>query len=236
MSSDGLLHATTGHSPVKKNFVARVAQNNKTIKTRTIVYGKNKTLDKAYDEIVIAAKALAKEYRCDYKHKTKKELIERSTQERARETPDKVHQENPLINKFGNELAFKAMIKNAIKHHGLDKTIEVLDSALSLAKGMQEEVAKEKSIITSANIEIARIIVKTRNQGIHMASPSKEIDAAIQWVIDNDNKPKKLQKAEPNVTYKLGKDEWNGVGHAPAAFSQYLNKNENHSLDDLRVT
>jgi hypothetical protein len=238
MSLDGKIGVVLGYNRVKHYFISRVVQNNDSIKTKTISINKFDNVDKAYDAIVTEAKILAKTYKAEFFQTSKKDLLSRGKQaieKKAPRIPKGDPIENPLIAKFGNELAFKAMIKNAVKHHGLDKTIEVLESALSLAKGMQAEIAKEKSIISSANIEIARVIVKTRNQGVHMASPSKEIDAAIQWVIENDNKPKLSRKAEPNARYKLQKDEWDGTGQAPVSITQYLAANENRTLDDLRI-
>jgi hypothetical protein len=243
MTLEGKLRVVLGYSPSKSSFTASVSQNNKPIKTKTISHGRDRNLDTAYNDIVKEAKELAKQYRCEFITLPKAQLIERAKtwgsggKSKTKKTikPEKPLQENALITKFGNELAFKAMIKHAIKLHGLDKVLEVLDSATTLTKNMQSDIAKQKTIVSAANIKIARVIIETRNQGVQMDAPTKEIESAIQWVMENDRKPKTPSKAEPNVTYRLGKEEWNGVGHAPAGFSKYLNQNENHSLDDLRV-
>jgi len=238
MSSDGKLRIAIGCTISKNQFLARVIQDDDCIKTKTLKWGLRRTCDEAYKQIVIEAKLLAKQYRCELSIPSKETLLKSSHGKRLtkEETPPaKIPEENPLITKFCNELAFKAMIKHAIKHHGIDKILDVLGNAIALANDMKSEIAKKSSIISAANIEIARVIVRTREQGIDMAAPTKEIESAIQWVIENDNKPKRQAKTEPNATYKLGNEEWNGKDHAPASFSKYLAGNENRSLEDLRV-
>lgn len=241
MSIDGKLCVVLGHTESKKQFTARVNQNNKAIKTKTVGYGANKTIDQAYKEIYKEGELLAKQYKCEFIPKKKDELARKSTRalnrEKAGLTPGVVHipEENPLITKFGNELAFKAMIRHAVKYHGLDKILLVLEHAMALVKDIRADRQKEINLISEANIKIARIIVETRAQGIHMTAPNKEIDAAIAWVIENDSKPKRQAKGEVNGNYELNGEKWNGFGHAPASFSKYLQQNENHSLDDLRV-
>jgi hypothetical protein len=235
MTSDGKLHVRVNHSTKKRNFIARVIQNSKTIKTKTIRYGTSKTVDETYDEIVKAAQEFAKTYKCKYIHKTKHELTYGEKSQTFKKLSGNPSSENPLVTKFGNELAFNAMIKHAIKLHGIDKVSEVLTNAIALTNEMKADIAKRTSAISSANIEIAHIILKTRQAGVDMDSPSKEIDVAIAWVIENDSKPKKQAKGELNGIYELQGEKWNGVGHAPASFSKYLQQNENHSLDDLRV-
>ncbi len=240
MASDGKLYVVLGHTESKKQFTARVMQYNKAIETKTIGYGTKKTNDEAYKEIYKAGELLAKQRKCEFIPKKQADL-ERKTKRALNRLKAgipavaKASEENPLVSKFGNELAFKAMIKHAIKLHGLDKVSEVLTNALTLAKEMKADIAKRTSAISAANIKIARIIVETRQAGVDMDSPSKEIDAAIAWVIENDSKPKRQAKGEVNGSYELKGEKWNGVGHAPASFSKYLQQNENHSLDDLRV-
>src|SRR6188474_1211 len=236
MEKDGKLRIAFGCTVSKNQFLARVIQGDDCIKTKTLAWGRLRTCDEAYKCIVIEANALAKEYRCKINIPSKETLLKSSHGKRLpkEETPpNKIPDENPLITKFGNEMAFKAMIKHAIKHYGIDRVVGVLDASLALANEMKSEIKKRTSIISAANIDIARIILNTRKQGIDMPSPTKEIEAAVQWVIENDNKPKRPTKVEPDATYQLQGEKWNGKGHAPASFSKFLLENEDNSLDDL---
>jgi|SRR6187431_2299153 len=246
MEKYGKLRVSLHYLASKKQFIAHIKQDNNSIKTKTVSHGQNKTPEDAYKEMIAAAKLLAKEYRVEFVNKTQDQLMHLAGKKQARresfsksqiEKPlTKTTDENPLITKFGNEMAFKAMIKHAIKHYGIDRVVGILDASLALANEMKSEIAKRTSIISSANIDIARIILKTRQQGIDMPSPTKEIEAAVQWVIENNNKPKRPSKAEPDAIYELQGEKWNGNGHAPASFSKFLLDNENNSLDDLRVS
>lgn len=237
MASKGKIRVVIGNISAKKYFTARCVQDNKTFRTTISSYGprSNQSFEQAYEKIISIGKQLAKEYKADYVHKTLAELQQDRPGLGPRSPVKKTVEENPLVAKFGNELLFKAMIKHAVKLHGVDKTMEVLNSGLSIVKELKSKKEREHTLISSANIEIARIIVQTRNQGIDMPSPSKEIDAAIQFVMDEANKPKPSKKVNSGALYRLGNEEWNGCGHAPASFSAYLNGNENRSLDDLIV-
>jgi DNA-binding protein H-NS len=237
MQLNGKLKVVLGHNGSSTHsFVCRVVQDSETIKSKSLSYGKLRTEQQAYDGIVKEAKALAKQYKCEYIHTDKKDLMVRTSGPVPNtKSSEKPQGESPLIAKFGNELAFKAMIKHAIKLHGFDKVIEVLSNGIAMAEGQQKEIAKQKSVISAATMKIARIIYDTRKEGIHMDSPSKEIEAAVQQLMDNDSKPKRHSKVEPNATYELNGKTWSGIGNAPAEFGAYINAHENNSIEDLRV-
>lgn len=243
----GKLYVVLGYSARKKQVVAYVKQDNVPIKTKTIGFKRSGNFDTSYNQILIEAKKLAKDYNAEFIPKTKEQLknnrigtqsknpnTEKSNQNKSNQKCIVV--ENPLIEKFGNELLFKAMIRHAIKTHGTEKTSEVLKNALLLVQEVEHKQKRDQQLISTANLEMARIVLNTRKQGLDMDAPNKDIEAAVQWLMDNESSVKSPRQSAANASYMLNGEPWNGKGHAPASYAKFLRENEDKTLDDLRVS
>lgn len=233
MISNGKFSVYLYHVETKRQLIAHVKPPvGKAIKTKTVGYGSSRTIEQAYNALITAAKKLAQQYKADLIHKTLEQLKNHAS---STNNSNKKMEENPLIAKFGNEMLFKAMIKHAIKTHGTEKTSEVLKNALLLVKEVEHKQKRDQQLISTANLEMARIVLNTRKQGLDMDAPNKDIEAAVQWLMDNESSVKSSRQTAPNASYMLNGEHWNGKGHAPASFAKFLRENEDKTLDDLRV-
>ena len=89
-------------------------------------------------------------------------------------------------------------------------------------------------MIYAANRRIAQAVLDARKDGVDMLAPSEEIEAIIKFLMNNEKRNEKPQKFVGN--FAIGNEKWDGKGTAPASFAKYLNENEEHTLEDLRVS
>lgn len=215
----------------QRHFTARAVEGSKTLKTKTISIG-HRNEDEAYEELMRCAEELAKLYKCGIQKKTKAKLMAIKPKNETPKTASTTAA-NPLVEKFGNILQFNALMKHAIKRHGIEKVDEVLQAAAAFVNEVRVEINREATVISAANRRIAQVVIDARKEGVDMAAPNEEIEAVIKILMNNEKRNEKPQKIVGN--FAIGNEKWDGKGTAPASFAKYLNENENHSLEDLRV-
>lgn len=233
-----------GSSSKSRQFFAKVMDSKKPLVTKTASYGRDRTIDEAYAKMCEYASDLAKEYKV-----TKPQippLADMVNKKRNRitlaDTPSETNQfaqaiqnnSNELVERFGHQGRFLALMKHAVKLHGVDKLEEVLNGGLEYVKSARQKIQQEKLVIESANNEIAMAIKKARDAGVDMPAPPE-----IEEIIQNLSR-KKLPSRDAysyKGTYKLGDETFYGDGKTmlPPNFARYLAANPDKTIDDLKV-
>lgn len=236
----------------EKFFSAKAIRNGDTIRTKTKSISDQKTKNDAYMEIIEEARILSKTYGLEFSEGAMKDIIDAYTNRNKRQGTSKSKQketvksmtESPralahndhvdsLLDKFSNQLKYKAFIKQLIKLKGLQRAVEVFEEGLNLIKEIQEAALSEQRAISKANEEMARIIIQTRQSGIDMAAPNSDIEDAIRR-LSSKRVGSSMNNMEGEYEYKG--EKWNGVGSMPGSYSAYLRENENHKIEDLLKT
>lgn len=227
------------------NISANVLQGSKLLKQKHFSIGRDRNFDEAYDAACIAAQELAKQYKVQFTKPPKSELRDSASKTRAAKRdispaakvpPAIAASANQLMEKFGNPLAFRAFIKSAVKLHGVEKIEDVLKSGLEEISSAKEALQNERKIRATANRKIAEAILSARELGVDMESPNEEVTSLINTIIEErERKSNRGQNSFIGRKYVLNGETWDGVGHAPASFAQWLNADPERSIDDLAV-
>lgn len=230
----------------KKEFYAKYTINSKYVDGNTFSVGRNWTEEQAYEQAVKAATLLGKKYGLkpiiptlselltNYRaHQAKREIAE-TTGKGSPGIKSTKAIPNPLVEKFGNAGQWRALIKSGAKQYGAEKMKEILGSALEILDDILKTEIQERQVVDKANRRMAEAILDARDQGVNMPSPTPEIEAYVQAIIDSKVRAGKRPKLVIHHRLPTG-EMWDGVGHPPAEFSKYLNENPDLTIDDLRV-
>lgn len=239
----------------QRYFSVRVAQNGKSLKANSFSIGRDRNEDEAYSEAVKTAKHLGKSYKLtqseiDQGIIPKKQLIDtyRSKAEAKKDKKSpleaKAHgndkpksdisvKSDQLVEYFGHLGKWKALIKHAIKLHGLDKVKEVISSAEEMLAEEEASLAHERAVKNDAFRKIAEVVLGARNAGVEMGVQSPEVEEYVEIL-----KRQALRQPKPpryQGTYKLNNETWDGVGHMPASMAAWLREDDSRDINDLKV-
>ncbi|MDQ2077367.1 hypothetical protein [Marinimicrobium sp. ABcell2] len=214
---------------------AKALERGRAIKTCTFSVGKKRNEEEAYEAAVEAARELGETYEVTPEIpslQALKDHLQKRTGSTGSDT-DKPQLDHPLIEKFNNLGRFRAMIKLAVKQHGLEKVKDALTTGLEYVAEAEEEVAREQRVVSEANRKIAEAILSARKSGVSMKAPNEEVES---WIERLSRTTTTAAKGEvPSGVYEYNGEQWQGDGHMPASFTRYLKESDSHSLEDLRV-
>lgn len=235
-----------------KFFSAKAIRNGSTIKTKTRSVNEQRPNNIAYKEILEEAKLLSETYGLTFKQESMDDVIKAYRNRNKRTDNSKIKvigsdkrpgeslkstmqndHVDSLLDKFSNQLKFKAFLKQLIKLKGIQRTIEILEEGLALTKEMEEAALTEQRAISKANEEMAKIIMQTRASGVDIDAPNAEIEEAIRRLSS-----KRVAANSNNMEgdYEYKGEKWDGLGSMPGSYSAYLRENENNKIEDLLRT
>jgi len=186
----------------QRYFSVRVAQNGKSLKANSFSIGRDRNEDEAYSEAVKTAKHLGKSYKLtqseidqgiipkkqlidSYRSKAEAKKDKKSPGEMDAHSKDKPKgdisiKSDQLVEYFGHLGKWKALIKHAIKLHGLDKVKEVISSAEEMLAEEEAAITLKRTVLNEAYRKMAEVILNARNAGVDMESPNEEVEHYIE--------------------------------------------------------
>lgn len=239
----------------QRYFSVRVAQNGKSLKANSFSIGRDRNEEEAYAEAVKTAKALGKSYKLsqveieqgiipkkqlidNYRNKAEAKKDRKSPGEMEGQGKDKSKgdisiKSDQLVEYFGHLGKWKALIKHAIKLHGLDKVKEVISSAEEMLAEEEASLAHERAVKNDAFRKIAEVVLGARNAGVEMGVQSPEVEEYVEILKRQALRQPKPQRYQG--TYKLNNETWDGVGHMPASMAAWLREDDSRDINDLKV-
>lgn len=225
-----------------KEFIIRHTENSKVVQSKSFSVGVKRNSEQAYEEAVKVCEQWGKAAGINPNIKSHKELIsafeaKHKSKTSAPSEPKKLTSTspNPLVEKFGNALAFAALIKHAIRVHGSEKVEEVLSAAQEIVSEAKLTEVEQRRVIDTANRRFADVIFEARNSGVDIEPPNAEVAQYLSILISKKSSPG--SRNQPIGLFRLpdGGEEWNGAGHMPPAFTKYLLENKDKEIFDLKV-
>lgn len=230
-----ILAYTNIPSSKKHQITARVQEGSKALKTKTFSIGEARNIEQAYDEALKAGKALSKEYKADFTKIPSFDELTSGSGERGGRKPSGSSQsrQNPLVEKFNNLSAFRALINHAIRTHGTDKMADILNTGLEIVREAQEEEKRNHKIVYEANRKIAEAVLEAREKGVQMPA-SPEVESLIDEITAQRAR-RKTNGRYAGSSYMLNGEPWDGNGQMPASYAKWLAEDEKRDVLSLKV-
>lgn len=233
-----ILNYTNNSSSKKHQFVAKVMEDQKILKTRTFSIGRDRNVEEAYEELIAAAQVLGKEYKVklgEFPPIDNLVASARGQSSGTRKSRGSVQvKQNALVEKFNNHGQFKALISLGIKTHGAEKMSEVLNAGLEIVRDAQDEERRKSKIVYEANRQIAEVVIDARSKGVPMPA-----SAEVESIIDELTRQRARRKSNGRYagsTYSLNGEIWDGEGQPPASYSRWLAEDDTRDLVSLKIT
>lgn len=190
----------------------------------------------AYDYILSLAKEYSEKLGIPYTARTLSELLEiidKGSNKKFANSNAKLALENPLVEKFGNLMLFKATIRHAYREFGYDKVKHILDeSQILLDECSAADRARLSADMKAVQTVASGLVKLAKETGFdmyeHCATP--DVKRAYRRLMNPNT-----AASTDNCFYILNGERWDGFGHPPASFIKWRKENNKEDYQELRA-